>query len=495
MATILYPDFIILMMGYTTVYPGNKNFDKKALEEIEAVIPHGVSVKESDRVIYSKDYWPIALRWHLDGKLPALPDCIVWPENEEQVAGIIKIANENHIPVVPYGEGSGVLGGVVPVKGGIVVDMRKMDKVIAIDDESLMVTVQAGINGMNLERYLNHNGYTMGHIPQSLYCSSLGGWLACRAAGQFSTKYGKIEDIVIAMKAVLADGSIISSKAVPRTSTGPRVERLLLGSEGTLGIITEATLKIWPYPEERAMLSFTFDDISRALEAVRKIMRKNVYPAVVRIYDENETLRHFQVKNKCMLILLMEGAKELVELEKSISLNICKEEGGEERGDGPVKHWLETRFNVKESSEFVPKGFVFDTVEVSTSWKNALALYRAVIKAMRGVDGVVVASGHASHFYPQGVCFYFTFGGLPLKHSTPFKFYESVWDSIMDACLRQGGSISHHHGIGLMRAKWLNKEMGARFEMLEKIKRAIDPGKIMNPGKMGIGMEEGENEG
>ncbi len=474
-------------MGYGTVYPGNKAFDRNVISRLESIVPGNVSTKESDRIIYSRDYWPIALRWHLDGKLPALPDCIVWPENEEQVAGIIKIANEYGTPVIPYGEGSGVLGGAVPVKGGIVIDMRKMDSVVGIDDEGLMVTAQTGINGMNLERHLNHRGYTMGHIPQSLYCSSLGGWLACRAAGQFSTKYGKIEDIVIAMRAVLADGTIIHSKAVPRSSTGPRVDRLLLGSEGTLGIITEATLKIWPYPEEKAMASFTFKDISHALEAVRKIMRKNVYPAVVRIYDDNETLRHFQIKDRCMLVLLMEGASELVKLEEEVSVKICRDAGGEAQGEGPVLHWLETRFNVKESSEFVPKGFIFDTVEVSTGWKNALGLYNAIIKAMRAVDGVVVASGHASHFYPQGVCFYFTFGGLPPKNSTPFEFYESVWDAIMGTCLKEGGSISHHHGIGLMRMKWLEKETDGRFEALRKIKNAIDPNNIMNPGKMTAG--------
>lgn len=482
-------------MGFTTVYPGNKKFDRGIVERLERLVPEGVSTKEGDRVIYSRDYWPIALRWHLDGILPAMPDCIVWPENEKQVSGIVKIANEYSTPVIPYGEGSGVLGGAVPIKGGIVVDMRKMNRVIEIDDEGLMITVQAGINGMNLERHLNHMGYTMGHIPQSLYCSSLGGWLACRAAGQFSTKYGKIEDIVIAMRAVLADGTPIHSKAVPRTSTGPRVERLLLGSEGTLGIITEATLRIWPYPEERAMLSFTFDDISHALEAVRKIMRKNVYPAVVRIYDENETLRHFQVKGKCMLILLMEGAAELVKLEKEVSLRICRDGGGEEAGEKPVLHWLESRFNVRESSEFVPRGFIFDTVEVSSGWKNALNLYKSVIKAMRGVDGVVVASGHASHFYPQGVCFYFTFGGLPPKRSTPFEFYGAVWDAIMKSCLDGQGSISHHHGIGLVRAKWLEREMDGRFEMLKKIKGTLDPNGIMNPGKMTDGKNGGENEG
>ncbi len=479
-------------MAYDTVYTRHENFDKKTVEQLESIVPGGTSTKESDRIIYSKDYWPIALRWYLDGKLPALPDCVVWPENDEQVAEIIRLANKEKVPVVPYGEGSGVLGGTVPVKGGIVVDMRKMDRVIAIDDDGLMVTVQAGINGMNLERYLNHRGYTMGHIPQSLYCSSLGGWLACRAAGQFSTKYGKIEDIVVALRAVLADGSIMQSKAVPRSSTGPQVERLLLGSEGTLGIITEATMKIWPYPEERAMLSFTFNGISTALETVRKIMRKNVYPAVIRIYDENETLRHFQIKGKCMLVLLMEGARELVKLERKISLGICEDGGGAGQGEGPVFHWLETRFNVKESSEFVPKGFIFDTVEVSTGWKNAPNLYRAIIRAMRGIDGVVVASGHASHFYPQGVCFYFTFGGLPPKHTSPFKFYESVWDAIMESCLKEHGSISHHHGIGLMRAKWLKEEMGGRLAAFKKIKRVIDPNNVMNPGKM---MKEGMNGG
>ncbi|MEA2053509.1 MAG: FAD-binding oxidoreductase [Candidatus Thermoplasmatota archaeon] len=477
-------------MVYGTVYPKNETFDKRIIEQLNSIVPGGVSDKEADRIVYSKDYWPIALRWYLDGTVPALPDCIVWPENAEQVAGIIKLANDWRTPVVPYGEGSGVVGGAVPVKGGIVVDMRKMDRVVEIDDASLMVTAQTGINGMNLERHLDREGYTMGHIPQSLYCSSLGGWLACRAAGQFSTKYGKIEDIVVAIEAVLADGSFIKSKAVPRSSTGPSVERLLLGSEGTLGIITEATLKIWPYPEERAMVSFIFDSISHALETVRKIMRKNVYPAVVRIYDKNETLRHFYIKNKCMLILLMEGDKELVKLEKGISVKVCKSEDGNECGEEPVLHWLDMRFNVKESSEFTPKGFIFDTVEVSSGWKNAMSLYKAIIQAMRNVDGVVVASGHASHFYPQGVCFYFTFGGLPPKHVTPFKFYESVWDAIMEACLREHGSISHHHGIGLMRAKWLKEEMGERMSILKKIKKVIDPNNIMNPGKMGVGNEE-----
>ncbi|MDD3492676.1 MAG: FAD-binding oxidoreductase [Candidatus Thermoplasmatota archaeon] len=476
-------------MAYDTVYSHSPRATPDFIERLKALVPGGLSVSEAERIIYARDYWPISLRWYLEGKVPSLPDCIVWPETTQQVKAVIDLANGERVPVVPYGEGSGVVGGAVPIRGGVVVDMRKMNAVVDIDDAGLMVRVQAGINGMNLERYLNRAGYTLGHIPQSLYCSSLGGWMACRAAGQFSTKYGKIEDMVVALEAVLADGTVIDSKPVPRSSTGPQVERLLLGSEGTLGIITEATLKIWPYPEKRALASFTFDTLDQPLEAVRRILRKNLYPAVVRIYDQHETLRHFGLKGQCMLILLMQGDADLVELEREAAGRLCVQEGGEERGEEPVKHWLDTRFNVRESSEFTPRGFIFDTVEISVGWRRALETYRAVIEGMRSVDGVVVASGHASHFYPQGVCFYFTFGGIPPKKGSPFAFYEAVWDAIMQATVDHGGSISHHHGIGLIRDKWLPREMGDRLALLQAVKRAVDPHHIMNPGKMEGGHE------
>ncbi|MEA2055761.1 MAG: FAD-binding oxidoreductase [Candidatus Thermoplasmatota archaeon] len=480
-------------MSYGVVYKKDKKhsvFDRKIVDKLNKIVPDGVSEKEVDKITYSKDYMPITLRWLIDGKIAALPDCIVWPESTKQISDILKLACKEKTPIIPYGDGSGVVGGAVPIKGGIVVDLKKMDKVVNIDDLGLTITAQTGINGMNLERHLNRYGYTMGHIPQSLYCSSLGGWIACKAAGQFSTKYGKIEDMLVALEAVLPDGTVIKSKPVPRSSTGPAVERLFLGSEGNLGIVTQATLKIWPYPEERAMCSYAFDDLSKALEAVRKIMRRNVYPAVVRIYDRNETLRHFykhpETKGKIMLVLLMEGDKKLVKLEEEISEAVCKKEGGISCGDAPVEHWIKSRFNVRETSDFTPRGFIFDTVEMSVGWKNALDLYSRVIPAMRKIRGIAVASAHASHFYPQGVCFYFTFGGVPPKNVDPFEFYQSIWDAMMKACLEENGSISHHHGIGLMRAKWLEKEMGERMKLFRAIKETLDPHNIMNPGKMGV---------
>ncbi len=471
-------------MGYDTVYSAGAGLDDDVIKRLHVIIPDGVSTREADRVVYGKDYWPISLRWLLDGRLPALPDAVIWPETAEQIAGVMRLANRHGFPVIPYGEGSGVVGGAVPVQGGVMLDMRRMHDIPSIDDQGLMARVQTGINGMTLERELNRAGYTLGHIPQSLHCSSLGGWIACRAAGQFSTKYGKIEDMLIALEAVLPDGTVIRSRPVPRTSTGPRVERLMLGSEGTLGVVTEATLKIWPYPERRALHAYTFDDIADALEATRHIMRKNVYPAVMRIYDEHETLRHFNVKHRCMLILIMEGDPDLLDLEEAIAAKMCTRFNGNDTGTAPAERWLETRFTVKESSEFTPRGFIFDTVEISAGWRNALETYHAVIEAMQQIPGVVVASGHASHFYPQGVCFYFTFGGLPRKQ-TPYEFYRAVWDTIMAACLEHEGSISHHHGIGIIRQRWLPDELDGRLHMLRRIKHALDPNRVMNPGKMG----------
>lgn len=463
---------------------------KTVLDKLRNIVSNAnVSDREIDKISYSRDCWPITLRWFLEGKIAALPDFIVWPETTSHVSQIVALANQEKIPIVPFGEGSGVLGGAIPTRGGIVLDMKKMSDVLDIDESNLTVTAQTGINGMNFERALNREGYTLGHFPQSLYCSTLGGWLACKAAGQYSTKYGKIDDMVVSLEAVLPQGETIRSKPAPKPSTGPQIEALLLGSEGTLGIITEATLKIWPTPEKSAYHSYAFPSLGNGLEAIRLILRRGLYPAVVRLYNKAESARHFHetkdAKGKCMLILVMEGTEELVNLEEKTSREMCKGNGGVPCGEEPVNHWLATRFNVKEISEFAPRDVVFDTIEVSVGWDKSQTLYDSMISAMRSVEGVILASAHASHFYPQGVCFYFTFGGVAINDE-PYEFYSSVWDAAMRACIEAGGSISHHHGIGLMRSSWLPAELGTRFEVLKKIKETLDPNDIMNPGKMGL---------
>jgi len=362
------------------------------------------------------------------------------------------------------------------------------NKISEINEQNLTVTAQAGINLTNLETELNRKQYTMGHFPQSFYCSSLGGNLSTRAAGELSTKYGKIDDMVVSLEAVLPQGEIIKSKTVPKSSTGPAVERLLIGGEGTLGIITEATLKIWPTPEKTVLATYCFDSVQDGLSVIQNIMRKEVFPAVIRLYDHLETERQYnqfpKSKGKCILILLMQGSEELVAAEQKVTEKLCIEHAVD-CGEEPARHWLEIRFNVKEAADFAPKDVILDTIEVSITWDKSMELYNAVISAMKKVNGVFYASAHASHFYPQGVCFYFTFGGVPVK-TTPEDFYRKVWDAAMTATLEVGGSISHHHGIGIMREKWLGAELGTRLEMLKKIKQALDPEDIMNTGKMGL---------
>jgi len=457
---------------------------ERTIEILKESLGEKISTREVDLVSYSHDYWPITLHWLIKGEVPALPDAVVWPESTEEVQLVVRTAYELNVPVYPYGGGSGVLGGTVPEGGGIVVDLKRI-RDVALNEEDLIVEAGAGVNGYYLEKYLESKGYTLGHFPQSLYPSTVGGWIATKATGQFSTKYGGIEDMVLGLEVVLPWGDIVDLPPHPRTATGPDLRRLFIGSEGVFGIVTRAWLKIWPMPEERVMVSFVSESLNDALESVRRILRRGAKPAVVRIYDEIETKRHFymfdEAYGKIMTVMILEGDKNVVEAERKI---VEEEFQGRPLGEEPVEHWLKTRFDVKEASEFAPLGVVFDTIEVSSRWSNAVRLYENVRKAMMNVNGTLFASAHASHFYPQGVCFYFTFAGVP--RGDPFEYYESVWDAAMRATLESGGSISHHHGIGRQRRKWLPEELDKAIEVLRRIKEALDERHVMNPGNMNL---------
>ncbi len=477
-------------MDFEVIY--NKkcaDFDKTKLHKKLAAIfgEENVSQKEIDILSYSNDFILLSARWTLEGKIAAKPDFIVWPTSSKQISDLFKLANKVKVPIVPFGAGSGVVGGALPIFGGVIVDMKKMDKIIEINDLNLTATIQAGKNGMNIERDLNNKGYTLGHIPQSIFTSTLGGYLAHKAAGQFSTKYGKIEDMIIGFEAILPTGEDIQSKVAPRTSVGPQVDKLLIGSEGTLAIITEATVRIWPQPEQRTLVSFSFEKIEDALNSVREILRKQVYPAVVRIYDQDETERHFgtekNYKDRCMTIFVCEGDIDVVALEEKVTKEICLKNNGFDCGESPVEHWFETRFNVSEISKYTPIGVIVDTIEVAIMWDGAGELYHNTIKAMKQVRGVITATGHVSHAYPQGVGFYFSFSGVPEKQ-TPEKFSKAVWDSTMESTVMSGGSIAHHHGIGIVRSGWMETEWGSIMPLLKKIKKTLDPKNILNPGKL-----------
>jgi len=461
--------------------------DRYAREAAGICGEENVSAREADLIASCRDYWPVNTIWMLEGAVPALPQLVVWPRDTTEVSRLLALANEQKIPVTPYGEGSGALGGVVPLKGGVTFDLKKMNRIRNLDEENLMVDVESGMNGALYEEELNRAGYTGGHFPQSLRCSSVGGWLACRAAGQFSTRYGKIEDMAVSLEAVLPDGTVFSGRSVPRTATGPRADHFFLGSEGVFGIITSATLRIWPLPEKRRKITYIFDRLEDGLEAIRLFMRAGTRPAVVRLYDALETGHHFpEIGDKhCALILLIEGNGQIVDAEAAVIDRYAGEQGAEDAGPEHVDHWLERRFNISVASTLFQKGAVLDTIEVSTNWHNAYSTYRALQDALMAVEGTMLASGHYSHVYPEGAALYMTTVGFPGEDK--ITYYKKLWRAAMEACMKKNAAFSHHHGVGLHRGLYMADEHGAGLDVLKRIKGALDPNGIMNPGKLGLG--------
>jgi alkyldihydroxyacetonephosphate synthase len=441
------------------------------------------SQQEGDLISYSLDYWMYGVFLSQKGDLPALPAAVISPASTAQIQKIVRCANEYRVPITPFGGGSGVLGGAVPLKGSVIVNLQRMSKFLNLDALSLVAELESGIMGANLELELNNRGYSAGNIPQSLYCSTLGGWISTRAAGQFSTKYGKIEDMVLGMEVVLPDGSLLNVKPVPRRSVGPSLKDLFLGGEGTLGIVTRATISIHPLPRRTIKQSFILPSIEVALDVVRRILRAEARPAVVRIFDEAESERYFpKIGRKVTAVFISEGESEYTTLDARVIRRISRENGGKSSGRGPVDIWLRKRFDIGLAPVLMQYGGIVDTIEVSALFKDAARLYRDIVAAMKAVEGALEVSGHYSHFYREGACLYVTFAGIP---KDPLRYYQDTWDAAMRATLQNNGSISHHHGVGFWRMQYLEQELGAAgVKLLKSIKSALDPEDILNRGKL-----------
>ena len=451
-----------------------------------ARLGHGAVRWDDDSLTqHSRDTWCLSQLRALRGTLTARPACVVHPATTADVAAVLAYANVERVAVVPFGAGSGVCGGVLPNDGAIVIDLRRMNRIVEINGPALTVHVQAGMMGNAFEAALNEAGYSMGHFPQSIDVSTVGGWVATRAAGQYSTRYGCIEDMVLALEVVLPDGRILRTPLGPRTATGPDIRQLFLGSEGTLGVVTEITARIFPRPESSISQAFSFASMTAGLEAIRLFMRAGWKPPVVRLYDAVETARLFTTASRgdnALLLLLSEGPATLTAAEMAACTAICTANGGEAVGDEPVRRWLSERNQVPAFETFLQRGLVLDTIEVATTWQHINDLYREVIAALQQVPGTIVASGHSSHSYPQGTNIYFTFVARPDDPAKAETTYLGCWEAAMEATIRSHGTISHHHGIGRLRTRWMPRELGVGVDLLRGIKRVIDPNGIMNPG-------------
>jgi alkyldihydroxyacetonephosphate synthase len=405
------------------------------------------------------------------------------------VSTVLAACHAANVPVTPMAGRSGVCGGSIPVHGGVSLDLTALSGLLTVDEVSLTVDVRAGTFGPDLEEALGRvgPGYTVGHWPQSMDLSTVGGWLACRGAGQYSTRYGKIEDMVIGLEVVLANGRIVHTEGNgPRAATGPNLTQLFVGSEGTLGVITHARLRIHPLPAAQERRAYGFPTFEAGLEACRKILRRGATPAVLRLYDQTESGRNFEQPDTNVLIVLDETDPALVAATVAIVEDECQ--AADVLDVALVERWLGHRNDVSALAPLWRGGIVVDTAEVSGPWAALPGLFEDVIGSLKGLEGTLAASAHQSHAYTDGACLYFTFAGRGPEGDADWReqYYRLAWDTITDATMAHGVAISHHHGIGLNRSRFLPRALGSGFDVLAGLKQSFDPAGILNPGKFGL---------
>jgi alkyldihydroxyacetonephosphate synthase len=420
------------------------------LQELAEILgEHRVSVHPTDLHRHAGDRSPaVFLARRMNARRP-LPTCVVRPRTTQQISEIIKWANETGTPLVPYGGGSGVIDSIRP-EGAVVVELRAMDDIRDFDEQSRVVRAECGVLGTQLDKALQGWGYMLGHQPQSMQISTVGGWVSTRATGQLSSRYGGIEDLIVGMEAVLPDGRIVTTRGTPRSAAGPDVASLLIGAEGTLGIVTDVTLRVHPLPHARLDLCIRFEHMAEGVAAFRKIAQEDLDPTVMRLYDRDDAG-----------IFLRNHPDELVD------------------------HWWVHRNDLVDEYVTLMEGkgllgphAVVETMEVSARWSNLRNVYHSIQDVLQKQADIVGC--HLSHHYVDGACLYFSMGSACDSDEEAVAKLDGWWESAMSTCLEAGGSISHHHG------KWLPDELDGWWDVLVSVKKALDPNGIMNPGGLGL---------
>lgn len=448
-----------------------------------------------------------------------LPDAVLYPESKEQIEKIVAYCTKKKIPVYVYGGGSSVTRGVECMKGGVSLDMRlRFNKVISFNEIDQTITVEAGMSGPKLEETLNNavelfgakRAYTCGHFPQSFEYSSVGGWVVTRGAGQNSTYYGCISDIVLSQEYATPIGNI-KTDTYPRKATGPDLNQIMMGSEGAFGVLTHVTLKVFRHmPETINRFSFMFPDWQTAQTAAREIMQSEAgHPSVFRLSDPEETslmlrlynidetplmklfkLRGFKENEMCLFLGFTNGERGFSNNVARAAKKIARRYKGMSLTGYVTKSWEKGRFSDPFLRDTIQDfGLVTDTMECTVNWSNMSAVHASVRAYCKSRPDTICMT-HMSHVYPQGANLYWIF----IARMSDPEEYRRYHAGILNAIQKSGASMSHHHGIGKMFAPWLEYSVGVNeFDVYRALKNHFDKDNIMNPGgTLGLDLKENE---
>jgi len=433
-----------------------------------------------------RDLWPLVIMDERAGK--SAPRVLVArPSGRDQVSAILRWAAANGVVVTPLGGATGVCGALGPETGELVIDMGAFDRILEVDETNLICRCESGVNGLALEQHLNERGLTLGHYPSSLAGTTVGGLCATRSSGQESSRYGSIEDMVLGLAVVLPDGTFAAPRPGPRSAVGPALHELWLGSEGALGIILGVVLKVHRLPETVIGRGYGFADLKSGLECMRAIMQSGIRPLLMRLYDpEDAAFNGYDLPHgTSVLVVATAGLESVATAEGDVVARLASK--ATSLGAEPWDRWKKHRFDISAerlNRLLEPPGAYLDVIELAAPWTQLPELH-ARVKAAIAVGGVALC--HFSHAYEQGCCAYFSFAGAGDTEEEARSAYSRAWEGAMTSAIELGATISHHHGTGQVRARWVADEMGGWMSVWRSVKEAIDPARIMNPRAVGGG--------
>jgi alkyldihydroxyacetonephosphate synthase len=441
--------------------------------------------REDAREGYRVDAWPLAVKRVRNGSPGIPPIGVALPRSTADVARVLAWAAGRGVAVVPWGGGSSVTGAPLPTPDALVIDMRGLSQVQEIDKSGGRVTVEAGVMGAALERTLAEHGMTTWFSPQSLHRSTVGGWVATRATGQFSSRWGGIEDAVLALTVVLADGTIAHVGTPPRGAVGPDLRSLFIGNEGALGVVTEVVLRIHPLTALMGLEAFELTSIQAGLTGLRAVMQAGLRPALLRLYDSDEA-RHLAVRQpppEAVALIGFAGIPAVAEAERQATSEILAGVGARSLGSEAADAWLASRYDFSRIERLLdePGGYA-ETIEVAHGWSEILRTYRSMKLALTPLADEVLA--HFSHTYTDGTSLYLILLGRAADDSEAVQRLEAIWDVAMHTALTSGAVISHHHGVGRARAPFIADQLGEGTAVLARLKRALDPNCVLHPGSL-----------